>query len=358
MRALVFDPGAPAGLRLGETQDPVPGPSQALVRVAATSLNFADVAFLHDRKAPGAVPGFDAAGVVVSAAGDGSGPPAGDRVVTFGWSGGWAELRAVETTEVAVVPDGVEIGLAAAIPVAGVTALRALRRLGSLVGRRVLITGASGGVGRFAVQLAARAGAHVVASAGSPQRGEGLAALGAAEVVTGLDGVTQPVFAVLDNVGGRTLSQAYALLEPGGCAQSVGMASQEPTSIDFEQARLRGGGRIEAFTVGDHFGPDLAYLIGLVAAGQARPPGGLAWPVAQGRRRCGRPDGPKGSGEGSAGDVIVTALAAQRVVVVGGTSGMALATVRAALGKKWPMSPTRNQPGHCSRTRASSITSS
>ena len=136
----------------GDTQDPVPGPSQALVRVAATSLNFADVAFLHDRKAPGAVPGFDAAGVVVSAAGDGSGPPAGDRVVTFGWSGGWAELRAVETTEVAVVPDGVEIGLAAAIPVAGVTALRALRRLGSLVGRRVLITGASGGVGRFAVQ--------------------------------------------------------------------------------------------------------------------------------------------------------------------------------------------------------------
>src|SRR6266704_3063743 len=207
MRALVFEPGAPAGLRLGDTQDPVPGPSQALVRVAATSLNFADVAFLRDRKAPGAVPGFDAAGVVVSAAGDGSGPPAGAWVVT----GGWAELRAVETTEVAVVPDGVDAGLAAAIPVAGVTALRAVRRLGSLVGRRVLITGASGGVGRFAVQLAARAGAHVVASAGSPQRGEGLAALGAAEVVTGLDGITQPVFAALDNVGGHTLSQAYAL---------------------------------------------------------------------------------------------------------------------------------------------------
>jgi len=278
VRALVFDPAAKAGLRLGDTQDPVPGPSQALVRVAAISLNFADLAFLRDRKTPGAVPGFDAAGVVVSAAGDGSGPPAGDRVVTFGWAGGWAELRAVETTEVAVVPDGLDIGLAAAIPVAGVTALRALRRLGSLVGRRVLITGASGGVGRFAVQLAARAGAHVVASAGSPQRGEGLAALGAAEVVTGLDGVTQPVFAVLDNVGGHTLSQAYALLEPGGCAQSVGMASLEPTSIDFEQARLRGGGRIEAFTVGDHFGPDLAYLIGLVAAGELDPQVGWRGP--------------------------------------------------------------------------------
>src|SRR6266516_2217015 len=278
MRALVFDPGAPAGLRLGDAQDPVPGPSQALVRVAATSLNFADVALLRDRKSPGAVPGFDAAGVVVAAAGDGSGPPAGARVVTFGWSGGWAELRAVETTEIAVVPERVDVGLAAAIPVAGVTALRALRRLGSLMGRRVLITGASGGVGRFAVQLAARSGAHVVASAGSPQRGEGLAALGAAEVVTGLDGVAQPVYAALDNVGGHTLSQAYALLEAGGCVQSVGMASMEPTLIDFEQARMRGGGRIEAFVVGSGFGPDLSVLTGLVAAGELDPQVGWRGP--------------------------------------------------------------------------------
>lgn len=79
-------------------------------------------------------------------------------------------------------------------------------------------------------------------------------------------------------MGGRTLSQAYALLEPGGCVQSVGMASLEPTSIDFEQARMRGGGRIEAFTVGDHFGPDLAYLIGLVAAGELSPQVGWRGP--------------------------------------------------------------------------------
>jgi NADPH:quinone reductase-like Zn-dependent oxidoreductase len=202
-------------------------------------------------------------------------------VVTFGWSGGWAELRAVETTEVAVVPEGVDVGLAAAIPVAGVTALRALRRLGSLMGRRVLITGASGGVGRFAVQLAAKAGAHVVASVGRPQRGAGLAALGAAEVVTGLGGVTRPVHAALDTVGGNTLSQAYALLEAGGCVQSVGMASKEPTLIDFEQARLRGGGRIEAFTVGDHFGPDLAYLISLVTVGDLDPQVGWRGPWHQ-----------------------------------------------------------------------------
>jgi len=117
-------------------------------------------------------------GVVISAAADGSGRPAGTRVVTFGYSGGWAELRAADTAEVAAVPSAVDLGLAAAIPAAGVTALRALRRLGPVAERRVLITGASGGVGRFAVQLAARAGAHVIASVGNPERGDGLARLG------------------------------------------------------------------------------------------------------------------------------------------------------------------------------------
>jgi NADPH:quinone reductase-like Zn-dependent oxidoreductase len=278
MRALVYDPGAPHGLRLGEAPDPLPGASQVMIRVAAASLNFADVAYLRDRQAPGAVPGFDAAGVVISAAGDGSGPPAGTRVVTFGYSGGWAELRAADTAELAAVPDAVDLGLAAAIPAAGVTALRALRRLGPLAGRRVLITGASGGVGRFAVQLAARAGAHVIASVGSLARGDGLAELGAAEVVAGLAGVTQPVYGALDQVGGRMLADVYALLEPGGCVQSVGMASLEPTSINFEQARMRGGGLIEAFVVGAGFGPDLSVLGGLVAAGELDPQVGWRGP--------------------------------------------------------------------------------
>ena len=272
MRALVHEPGAPHGLAFGDVPDPQPRASEVLVRVAATSLNFADVAFLRDRGVPGAVPGFDAAGVVLSAAGDGSGPPPGTRVVTFGWSGAWAERRAVDTAELAALPEDIDLGTAAAVPVAGVTALRALRRLGPVHRRRVLITGASGGVGRFAVQLAARAGAHVVAMVGSPERGEGLAALGAAEVVVGVDDISEPVYGALDSVGGHTLAEVYGLLQPGGCVQSVGMASLEPTTIDFEQARLRGGNtRIEAFAVGPGFGPDLALLIGLVAAHQLDP---------------------------------------------------------------------------------------
>src|SRR5262245_2478226 len=164
MRAIVYDPGAPHGLRPSMAPDPVPGPHEALVEVHAIALNFGEVAFLAERRQPGEVIGWESAGVVLEAAADGSGPPAGARVAGFGPAGGWAERRAMSVDELAVVPDAIELGAAAAVPVAGMTALRALRALGPVTGRRILVTGASGGVGRMAVQLAARAGAHVIAA--------------------------------------------------------------------------------------------------------------------------------------------------------------------------------------------------
>jgi NADPH:quinone reductase-like Zn-dependent oxidoreductase len=272
LEALVYDPGQPAGLRLAAVPEPVPGPGQALVENRAVSLNFGELAYRAGRARPGQVHGWDAAGVVVAAAEDGSGPGPGTPVVTFGWDGGWARRRAVSTAELAELPARLDLGAAAALPVAGVTALRAIRSLGSVVGRRVLITGASGGVGRFAVQLAARAGAEVVASVGRPERGEGLDRLGATQIVVGLAGVTGPVHGVLDNVGGQFLADAFALLAPGGLAVAIGKASGEPTTIDFEAERHRPGGRrIEVFVMGPGLADDLTFLVRLLDQGDLDP---------------------------------------------------------------------------------------
>lgn len=271
MRAIVHDPTT--GLRMSEVPEPEPAPDQVLIDVRAASLNFLDVAYRDLNLPAGAVPGVDAAGIVRTTAADGSGPPSGSRVVTFAMGGAWAERRTAPAADTAVVPDGVELTAAAALPGAGVTALQALRRLGPLPGRRVLVTGASGGVGRFAVQLAALAGAEVVAAVGSAARGTGLAALGAREVVTDLADLRRPVDGVIDNIGGSLLSQAFGLLDTDGLAVSVGQASGRPTMIDFEAERRRGpaGRRIEAFVIRLGMASDLAELLELVADGALDP---------------------------------------------------------------------------------------
>jgi NADPH2:quinone reductase len=268
MQALIYDPAAPHRLRLGEAPDPVPTPSQALIKVAAISFNFGEIAYRSPDGKPGHVSGWDAAGVVVQAAADGSGPAAGTHGVTVAWAGAWAPLLAAATADLAVVPDSVDLGAAGALPVAGVTALQAVRRLGPLNGRRVLITGASGGVGRYAVQLAALAGARVIASVGGPARAQGLRELGAAEIIIGPENLTGRVYGVLDNVGGQQLAEAFYRLEDDGVAQAIGRAAREATVIDFEKAGSRSQrGRIENFNVSTPFGDDLAHLTGLLATG-------------------------------------------------------------------------------------------
>ncbi|TFV56534.1 alcohol dehydrogenase [Mycobacterium sp. PS03-16] len=276
MRAVIYDPDAPTNLGFGEVAEPVPAPDQVLVDVTAIALNFGEIHWIENARRPGEVPGWDAAGVVAQPAADGSGPPVGARVVTFDWSGGWAQRRVAATGNVAVLPDAVDVADAVALPVAGVTALQSLRALGPVVGRRVLITGASGGVGRFAVQLAARAGAHVIAAVGSAARGDGLRELGADEVVVGLDGLSGPVDGVLDSVGGPLLTQAFSLLGEGGSLQSIGMASGQPSTIDFETERRAGvRKRLEPFNARPPFRADLDYLLGLVSRGELDPQIGL-----------------------------------------------------------------------------------
>jgi len=183
----------------------------------------------------------------------------------MGTQGGWAERRVVDIDELAVVPADIDLAEASTLPVAGVTALRALRRCGPLLGRRVLVTGASGGVGRFAVQLAALGGAHVIASVGSAARGAGLRELGAAEVAVGLEGVTAPLHAVIDNVGGPQLVATWPLLGEGGVVQCIGTTSQQPAAFPSLTGMLR---TLAAFTKGPRSGEDLEYLMRLMQEGK------------------------------------------------------------------------------------------
>ncbi|CAN5557180.1 zinc-binding dehydrogenase [soil metagenome] len=269
MRAIVFDPNAVGNFRFADVPAPVPEASnQLLIEVKAISLNSGEVATGDNAEHPGDIPGWDSAGVVLTPAADGSGPPAGTRVVGAGAARAWAQQRLLTSDNVAVIPDSVDFDTAAALPIAGVTALQIVRRLGPVVGRRVLITGASGGVGRLAVQLAARAGAHVIAAVGSPQRGAGLLELGADEVVVGLAGV-EPVDGVLEHIGGPLLADALRLLGDGGTLISVGAASEQPTTIDFEAERMTmKSKRIEPFMMQWPVSADLGYLVELAARGQ------------------------------------------------------------------------------------------
>ena len=105
---------------------------------------------------------------------------------------------------------------AAALPLAGLTALRLMRASGAVAGLRVLLTGASGGVGHYVTELASAAGASVTAVSASPERAERLLALGAANVVQSLEDAIGPYDVAFESVGGSSLAQALKLLAKGG----------------------------------------------------------------------------------------------------------------------------------------------
>lgn len=276
MRALTVDHEASGDLRLAEVPDPEPGPGQALVRIRASSINSGELRHFLPEAPDGTVLGGDAAGVVERAAADGSGYPVGTPVVTLGMSGGWAELRAVDTGWMGRVRDDADPGIVSTVPIAATTALHALRRIGPLLGKRVLISGAAGGVGRFAVQLARRAGAHVVAVTSDPaRRGAELIALGADEVIESPAAVTAPPHGVVDMVGGEHLVQAYAVMAPGGTAVTVGTSSGELPRFPVEAFEGVHGHdrRITSFflpAVGD-LAEDMTWLAELVVRGELDP---------------------------------------------------------------------------------------
>jgi NADPH:quinone reductase len=273
MRALVASPDRPhAGF--SDVPDPEPLSHQALVEVKAISLNRGEVRRLAMMQ-PGTVAGWDLAGVVRRAAGDGSGPPEGTRVVGLMNPGAWAELAAVRSDWLAELPQGVSFEQAAALPVAALTALRALEVGGFLLGKRVLVTGASGGVGRFALQLARLGGAHVTAIA---HRQEGLRELGADEVHAELAEKGPGYAVVIDAVGGPLLGAALQRVEPGGTVVNFAATTPEPVSYPTREFFARApGARLYGLYIFSELertrscSADLRRLCDLIAAGRLDP---------------------------------------------------------------------------------------
>lgn len=230
--AIVTDPQAKERLHLFEVDQPTPASSQALVRAAAVSLNRGEV-----RRALNAqevyTPGWDLAGVVEQPAADGTGPKAGARVVGYVPSGAWSEVAAIPTNAMAELPDTVSFSQAATLPVAGLTALFSIQKADNLLGRRVLVTGASGGVGDFAVQLARLSGAFVVGLIRHPEFEGMVRDAGASDVVVGDAAPAAnfgPYHLICDGVGGAVLSAVAAMLAPGGvCVTYAALLQPEIT---------------------------------------------------------------------------------------------------------------------------------
>ncbi|HYZ16925.1 MAG TPA: zinc-binding dehydrogenase, partial [Candidatus Acidoferrum sp.] len=273
MKAVVVDRSAPGGLTIRDVSDPAALPSEALVRVAAISLNRGEVRRAKNAQ-NGWRPGWDIAGTIERAAADGSGPPAGSRVVGLATaSGGWAERVAIPTRDLAVLPDTVSFERAATLPVAGLTALYALEKRGSLLGRRVLVTGASGGVGVFALQLARLSGAYAVGLVHQERKRE-IVARFADVIVEGetAEPATQygPFDTILESVGGQVFSTALALLAQSGILVTYGTSAQSSSTIEVAPFYSRGASAIYGFFIfyelerGEPAGLGLARLLRLV----------------------------------------------------------------------------------------------
>lgn len=268
MKALVTAPDSEFGLRMDPVAEPEPGPDEALVAVSAIAVNRGELAVMHGLP-DGSRIGRDIAGTVVRAAADGSGPPPGTRVAGLATGDGWSERVAVPTARLARIPDALGWGTAAALPVAGLTALYALQRAGRLLGRTVLVTGAGGGVGRLAVQLASAAGAHVCAWVGAPERGEGLDELGAESVTTYGTPQPRPVDILLDGCGGDVLAQAFQTLAPAARAVCYGNTAHTELRLPADWGRTRPGVSLHHLELRDEVtrravGREIAFLMHLV----------------------------------------------------------------------------------------------
>jgi len=281
VRAVVVDPSSPQGLSLKPVELAAAAQDEVTVRVTAISLNRGEVRRATSQGNPGDRPGWDFAGVVETRATDGSGPPAGSRVVGLLTSGAWAERVRVPSDAVAPLPAGVTDAEAATLPVAGLTALHALRQGGLLLGRKVLIDGATGGVGHLAIQLAAASGALVWGQVRRPEFRAAVAEWCGERVVLGADlkaaAPHGPFHLILDSVGGSALAAALTMLGPGGSCVTFGVSESATSTIASGEFFRIGGVKLYGLILFHELrrvepaADGLSLLAGLVAGRVLRP---------------------------------------------------------------------------------------
>lgn len=263
-------------LQLSDVENPVPASDELLVKVAAISLNRGEIRGVA-RAAEGFIPGWDVAGVVAKAAANGSGPAEGTRVAALLSRGGWAESVRVPASHAAAIPDGVDLEVAATLPIAGLTVMRAFAVAGSLLGKELLVTGGSGGVGHLAIQLGAMAGARVTAVTSQLERHHELTRLGAAAVVQRIDDAGGTYDLVLESVGGESLAAAIDRVARGGVVVTIGNSSERDTTFNARSLYAKGGASVYGLLIFEEMesrrvgARDLERLLGLVAAGRIRP---------------------------------------------------------------------------------------
>lgn len=250
IHAAVVDPNAPGHVAVHEVETPQPAVNEALVKVAATSLNQGEVRFAQSMEA-GQTLGWDLSGIIEQAAADGSGPQEGARVVGHVARGAWAEVAAVPTNSLAELPDSVYFEQAATLPVAGLTALYALEKARGLLGRTVLITGANGGVGLFACQLAKLMGAKVVGQIRREENRDIVEKSDADEVIVDETGASAidfgPYRMILESIGGQVLANCMNMIDRNGVCVSIANSSMQETSFDAWKLLRPGGKRLYGF---------------------------------------------------------------------------------------------------------------
>lgn len=258
-----------------------PFSNEAIVAVSAFSVNRGECR--RAQRAETAIQiGWDIVGRVERAAVDGTGPAVGTRVVGFSTRmEGWAEKISIPAGYIAPIPDTVSDAQAATLPVAGLTALHAVEAGSCTLANRALVTGATGGVGLFAVQLAQLSGAEVYAQVRRAEQAAFVEALAPCRPIVSADGAgieaAGPYRLVVDGVSGGVLNAAIRALAPNGLCVCYGVTAEPVIDLDVMHLMTRGLAQVMGFHLynkSESAPPSvhLARLLRLMAAGRLHCP--------------------------------------------------------------------------------------